>query len=141
MSSPSALIKVNYLVIRYLHFGSVRGDLQEGNVYGKRRCGYASRCQLPLFPMTIPVVSSTKSGFLCQNGQFSSGFCPSRAQKVVFCARGWSSGKRLRDYGSRFFVISVPNGVYSVPNGVQSVHNCIVFFKKSPEEKIIQHPY
>ena len=78
--------------------------------------------------------SSTKSGFLCQNGQFSSGFCPSRAQIVVFCARGWSSGKRLRDYGSRFFVISVPNGV-------QSVHNCIVFFKKPPEEKIIQHPY
>ena len=86
-------------------------------------------------------ISSTKSGFLCQNGQFSSGFCPSRAQKVVFCARGCSSGKRLRDYGSRFFVISVPNGVYSVPNGVQSVHNCIVFFKKAPEEKIIQHPY
>ena len=78
--------------------------------------------------------SSTKSGFLCQNGQFFSGFCPSRAQNRGFCARGWSSGKRLRDYGSRFFVISVPNGV-------QSVHNCIVFFKKSPEEKIIQHPY
>ena len=113
LSSPSALIKVNYLVIRYLHFGSVRGDLQEGNGYGKRRCGYASRCQLALFPMTIPVVSSTKSGFLCS---------------------GWASGKRPRDYGSRFFVISVPNGV-------QSVHNCIVFFKKSPEEKIIQHPY
>ena len=85
--------------------------------------------------------SSTKSGFLCQNGQFSSGFCSSRAQNRGFCARGWSSGKRLRDYGSRFFVISVPNGVYSVPNGVQSVHNCIVFFKKPPEEKIIQHPY
>ena len=81
--------------------------------------------------------SSTKSGFLCQNWQFFSGFCPSRAQKVVFCARGWSSGKHLRDYGSRFFVISVPNGVRSVPNGVQSMHNCIVFFKKSPEEKII----
>ena len=42
MSSPSALIKVNYLVMRYLHFGSVRGDLQEGN-------GCASRGQLPLF--------------------------------------------------------------------------------------------
>ena len=38
MCSPSALIKVNYLVMRYLHFGSVRGDLQEGN-------GCASRCQ------------------------------------------------------------------------------------------------
>ena len=139
----------------------MRGDLQEGN-------GCASRCQSPssraqnrgfcvrmgdfswilgrfeheirVFVRFLPSgppfsgFSSTKSGFLCQNGQFSSGFCPSRAQKVVFCARGWSSGKRLRDYGSRFFVISVPNGV-------QSVHNCIDFFKKSPEEKIIQHPY
>ena len=41
MSSPSALIKVNYLVIRHLHFGSVLGDLQEGN-------GCASRCQFLL---------------------------------------------------------------------------------------------
>ena len=29
MSSPSALVKVNYQVMRYLHFESVRGDLQE----------------------------------------------------------------------------------------------------------------
>ena len=50
-------------------------------------------------------------------------FLSSRAQKVVFCARGWSSGKRLRDYGSRLFVISVPNGVQCVPNGVQCVPN------------------
>ena len=28
--------------MRYLHFGSVRGDLQEGHVY-------SFRCQLPLF--------------------------------------------------------------------------------------------
>ena len=53
MSSPSALIKVNYLVMRYLHFRSVRGDLQEGH-------DYASRCQSPLFP-------STKSAFLCSS--------------------------------------------------------------------------
>ena len=92
MSSPSALIKVNYLVMRYLHFGSVRGDLQEGH-------GCSSRCQslyfrahkrhfcalLPFgtlvfghFEHKIEVfvlfwpsgppfsgVSSTKSGFLC----------------------------------------------------------------------------
>ena len=51
MSSRSALIKANYLVIRYLHFWSVRGDLQEGH-------DYASWCQSPLFP-------STKSAFLC----------------------------------------------------------------------------
>ncbi|MDY3293145.1 MAG: hypothetical protein SOX79_01235, partial [Candidatus Egerieousia sp.] len=32
LSSPSALLKVNYLVMRYLHFESLRGDLQEGHV-------------------------------------------------------------------------------------------------------------
>ena len=56
--SPSTEAKVNYLVIRYLYFVSVRGDLLERHVYDKRLCGYASRCQFPLFP-------STKSGFLC----------------------------------------------------------------------------
>ena len=30
LCSPSTTAKVNCLVIRYLHFGSVRGDLQEG---------------------------------------------------------------------------------------------------------------
>ena len=53
LSSPSAFIKVNHLVIRYLYFGSVRGDLQEGH-------DYASWCQSPLFP-------STKSAFLCSS--------------------------------------------------------------------------
>ena len=92
MSSPSALLKVNYLVMRHLHFESVRGDLQEGH-------GCSSRCQslyfrahkrhfcalLPFgtlvfghFEHKIEVfvrfcppepsfsgISSTKSGFLC----------------------------------------------------------------------------
>ena len=49
MSSPSALIKVNYLVIRYLYFESVLGDLQEAQVYGKRLRDYASRCQFLFF--------------------------------------------------------------------------------------------
>ena len=31
--------------------------------------------------------SSTKSEFLCQNGQFSPDFCPSQAQNRGFCAR------------------------------------------------------
>ena len=85
MSSPSALIKVNYLVIRYLHFGSVRGDLQEGN-------GSASRCQLPLFPMTIPVVSSTKSRFLCAFALRNPHFRAFRAQNRGFCALlGWGT--------------------------------------------------
>ena len=79
MSSPSALLKVNYLVIRYLHFGSVRGDLQEGN-------GCASRCQLPLFPVPIPVSPSTKSGFLCAFCLWNPHFRAFRAQKVGFCA-------------------------------------------------------
>ena len=72
MSSPSALIKVNYLVIRYLHFGSVRGDLQEGN-------GCASRCQFPLF-------SSTKSGFLCAFALRNPNSRAFRAQNRHFCA-------------------------------------------------------
>ena len=58
LSSPSTRLKVNRLCIRCLCFGGVRGDLQEAHVYDKRLCGYASRCQFPLFP-------STKSRFLC----------------------------------------------------------------------------
>ena len=58
MSSPSELLKVNYLVMKYLHFESVRGDLQEGH-------DYASRCQFPLFLCRSPFLPSTKSGFLC----------------------------------------------------------------------------
>ena len=86
MSSPSALIKVNYLVMRCLHFGSVRGDLQEGHVYDKRLCGCASRCQLPLFPVPIPILSSTKSGFLCAFALRNPCFRAFRAQKRHFCA-------------------------------------------------------
>ena len=57
----------------------MRGDLQEGQVYGKRLCGYASRCQLPLFP-------STKSRFLCFFGLRNPHFLASRAQNRGFCA-------------------------------------------------------
>ena len=58
MCSPSTALKVNYLVIRYLHFRSVRGDLQEGH-------GCASRCQFLLFLCRSPIFPSTKSAFLC----------------------------------------------------------------------------
>ena len=79
MSSPSELLKVNYLVMKHLHFRSVRGDLQEGHVYGKRLCGYASRCQFPLF-------SSTKTAFLCAFCLRDHQFRAFRAQNWGFCA-------------------------------------------------------
>ena len=72
-------MKVNCLVMRYLHFESVRGDLQEGN-------GCASRCQLSLFPVPIPVSPSTKSGFLCFIGLRRPYFLAFRAQNRGFCA-------------------------------------------------------
>ena len=79
MSSPSALLKVNYLVMRYLHFESVRGDLQEGN-------DCASQCQLPLFPVPIPILSSTKSGFLCACYGNTGLWKQKSAQIFCFCA-------------------------------------------------------
>ena len=79
MSSPSALIKVNYLVMRYLHFGSLRGDLQEGH-------GCASRCQFLLFLCRSPFFQSTKSGFLCFFGLRNPRFRAFRAQNRGFCA-------------------------------------------------------
>ena len=33
--------------MRYLYFGSVRGDLQEGHIYDKRLCRYASLMPIP----------------------------------------------------------------------------------------------
>ena len=79
MCSPSALLKVNYLVMRYLYFGSVRGDLQEGN-------GSASRCQFLLFLCRSPFFPSTKSGFLCFFGLRNPHFRAFRAQNRGFCA-------------------------------------------------------
>ena len=80
MSSPSAALKVNYLIIRYLYFRGVRGDLQEGN-------GCISRCQLPLFPVPIPVSASTKSAFLCAFGLRNPHFRAFRAHNRGFCVR------------------------------------------------------
>ena len=62
------------------------GDLQEDHVYDKRLCGYASRCQLSLFPVPIPVSPSTKSGFLCSFGLRDPRFRAFRAQNRGFCA-------------------------------------------------------
>ena len=36
LCSPSTVVKVNYQVMRYLRFGSVEGDLQEGLCYASR---------------------------------------------------------------------------------------------------------
>ena len=79
MSSPSTSTKVNRLVIRYLHFWSVRGDLQEGHDYGKRLGGYdkllhdyASRWQF----------LSSQCQFLPSRSPLTS----SRAQNRGFCA-------------------------------------------------------
>ena len=78
LSSPSALIKVNYLVIRHLHFESVLGDLQEGN-------GCASRCQLPLSLVPIPTFRAQNWHFCALlPASFSRWWflgAPSRAQK------------------------------------------------------------
>ena len=85
----------------------MRGDLQEGHVYDKRLCGYASRCQFPLFPVPPPLppehknsifvlfwpsrpsfsgFSSTKSRFLCAFDLRNPHFRAFRAQKLHFCA-------------------------------------------------------
>ena len=79
MSSPSALIKINYLVMRCLDFGSVRGDLQEGH-------GCASRCQFLLFLCRSPFFPSTKSGFLCFFDLRNPHFRAFQAQNRGFCA-------------------------------------------------------
>ena len=64
----------------------MRGDLQEGHVYDKRLCGYASRCQFPLFPVPIPLLPSTKTPFLCFFGLWNPCFRAFRAQNWGFCA-------------------------------------------------------
>ena len=105
MCSPRALIKVNYLVIRYLYLGSVRGDLQEGHVYGKRLRGYAFRCHFPVSP-------STKSGFLCFFGLRDPRFRAFRAQKRGFCAF-FACGTLIfghSEHKIEVFVLFLPSG-------------------------------
>ena len=65
--------------MRLLRFGSVRGDLQEGN-------GCAFLCQYLLFPLPIPFFLSTKSGFLCAFRLRNPHFRAFRAQNRGFCA-------------------------------------------------------
>ena len=76
---PRTAMKINYLIMRHLHFGSVRGDLQEGH-------GCASRCQFLLFLCRSPFLPSTKSRFLCALGVCNPCFRAFRAQNRGFCA-------------------------------------------------------
>ena len=78
MGSPSALLKVNYLVIRHLHFRNARGDLQEGHVYAKRLRGYTFRSHFAL-------CSSTKMPILCSKSPKMRIPDPKSAQKRRFC--------------------------------------------------------
>ena len=64
----------------------MRGDLQEGHVYDKRLCGYASRCQFLLFLCRSPFFPSTKSAFLCAFCLRNPHFRAFRAQNRGFCA-------------------------------------------------------
>ena len=79
LCSPSTSAKVNCLVIRYLHFWSVRGDLLEGS-------GYASRCQFLLFLCRSTFFPSTKSRFLCAFCLRDPRFRAFRAQNRCICA-------------------------------------------------------
>ena len=114
MCSPSALIRVNYLVMRYLHFRNARGDLQEGHFTLPDATCLSFRAQnrhfcalltfgtlvFGLFEHKIEVfvlfwppeplflgLSSTKSRYSCAFGQDFLGFSLSRAQNQHFCAR------------------------------------------------------
>ena len=72
LCSPSTVAKVNYQLIRYLHFGSVEGDLQEGHFYDSRS--------------PFSVFLSTRSGFLFFFGVWNPRYLAFRAQNRHFCA-------------------------------------------------------
>ena len=114
MCSPSALIRVNYLVMRFLHFRNTRGDLQEGHFTLPDATCLSFRAQnrhfCALLPSETPVfghfehkievfvseraifprfypLSSTKSRFLCAFTLQNPYFWGFRAQNRVFCVR------------------------------------------------------
>ena len=113
MCSPSALIRVNYLVMRYLHFRNARGDLQEGHFTLPDATCLSFRAQnrhfCALLPSETPVfghfehkievfvsetaifpwfwpLPSTKSRFLCAFALRNPRFLAFRAQNRGFCA-------------------------------------------------------
>ena len=104
MCSPSTVAKFNCLVIRYLYFRSVRGDLQEGHVYDKRLCGYASL-------MPIPRLLEHKIGFFVL-GKSNRGKGVRRKGRVI--AERAKGRRNLRDaYGAQYskkiiFLLFIP---------------------------------
>ena len=108
MCSPSALIRVNYLVMRFLHFRNARGDLQEGHFTLPDATCLSFRAQnrhfCALLPSETPVfghfehkievfvseraifprfypLTSTKSAFLCSWMAAASPAVPAEAQQ------------------------------------------------------------
>ena len=87
MSSPSALLKVNCLVMRCLHFVSVLGDLQEGHVYGKRLRGYTFQCHSPSARAQKPrfcARKARKQGFQTPKAHKNLNFVLERAENEGF---------------------------------------------------------
>ena len=114
MCSPSALIRVNYLVMRFLHFRNARGDLQEGHFTLPDANCLSFRAQnrhfCALLPSETPVfghfehkievfvseraifprfypLTSTKSAFLCAFTLRNPHFRAFRAQNRGFCVK------------------------------------------------------
>ena len=130
MSSPSALLKVNYLVLRCLHFESLRGELQEGHFY-------ASRCQ-------FPVCSSTKMAILCSGSPKMGGSEGKSAQKPRFCARNarkWGF-RRQKAHKNLDFVLEMPeNGGSRPQKRTKTLILCSEGRKmRVPKAKIAQKP-
>ena len=79
--------------MRYLHFGSVRGDLQEGHGCSSRCQSLSCRAQNRGFCVRMCDFSEilgrfdTKSAFLYAFGVWNPRFRPFRAQHRAFCAR------------------------------------------------------
>ena len=103
LSSPSVLIKVNCLVMRYLYFLNLRGELQEDSCY-------ASRYLVPLSLVPIPFFSSTNTAFLCAFCLRNPRFRAFRAQNRVFCARvTWDVGLDVVIVGFGNVILNVGN--------------------------------
>ena len=95
MCSPSALIRVNYLVMRFLHFRNTRGDLQEGHFTLPDATCLSFRAQNRHFCALLPFGTLIFGLFEHKIGVFVSKwaifprFWVVLTQNRHFCARGW----------------------------------------------------